>query len=311
MKPHYTLSTIIVDYRLTEKTVQYVKEELLCKCSVSNIVVIVNNGATVSSSQALSDALKAVIIKDITLPLDYSADIYVIHNPDNSGFAKGNNLGVDFVVKHFEVDYLLFSNNDIKFIDNNVVEKLIEKLSMNDRIGAIGPKVIGLDGKCQSPYVYVPYWAEILWMSWGRFLPFFKFKDIDRDMAKEGFYYRLIGAFFMVPLGSYLECDKMDSHTFLYMEEAILAERMLKTGKLNFYYPQVSVLHEHGLTTSKYSRVVNNALLDSALYYFRTYRNIHLFNIVLGRIIVVLYIVFRRMKNLFRKIYNATFLSLC
>lgn len=300
MNKYSILATIIVNYKLEERTIKYVKEELLHKCSLPNIIVIVNNGATVSSTQILASTLGAVVVEDISKPLFNLKNIYVIHNIENSGFARGNNLGVDFLVGHFEVEYLLFSNNDISFIDNEVIEKLLSKLASDNKIGVIGPRVIGLDGKCQSPYIYTSFFDEILWMSWGRFLPFWKPEELNRDLAKEGVYYRLIGAFFIVPLKYYLACGKMDPHTFLYGEEVILAERMQKIGKSNYYFPQVSVLHEHGLTTSMLSED-NKFLLDSILYYFKTYKNESSFNLFIGKITVNTYYkirsLARRMKR--------------
>ena len=288
MNTSLILATIIVNYKSEHRTITYVKEELLLKCTVPQIIVIVNNGATEESSNILCNSLNAVLINDIKASI-FESKIYVIHNNENTGFAKGNNLGVDFISEHFNVKYLLFSNNDIRFIDSNVVEVLIEKLESLPDVGVIGPKVVGLDGNDQNPYVFKSFWNEILWMSWGRFIPFWHLKKFDRTKAQEGYYYRLMGSFFIVPYVSYIRCGKMDPNTFLYAEEVILAERMLKIGMKNYYLPEVSVLHEHGQTTTKYLRKGNNILLDSILYYFKEYKNISVINLFIGKILVQTY----------------------
>lgn len=286
----YVLASIIVNFKSEERTVSYINEELYLKCTIPQIIVIVNNGATEESTKKLQNSLNANIIHNITEPIKiHKKKIYIIHNPENSGFAKGNNLGVDFISQHFEVEYLLFTNNDIRFIDSNVIEILIEKLKCHPDVGIIGPKVIGLDGQDQNPYLYTPFWHEILWMSWERFLPLKKKKLFDRAHAKEGYYYRLMGSFFIIPYTSFIECGKMDPHTFLYAEEVILAERMLNIGKKNYYVPSVQILHEHGQTTSKYLKKGNEVLLNSILYYFQKYKKVNKFNIMLGRIIVRIY----------------------
>lgn len=290
---HYILATIIINYKSEERTINYIKKELQPKCSIPQLIIIVNNEATASSSNRLTKSLNAPIVKDITATINESS-IYIIHNTENSGFARGNNLGVDFISKHFEVDYLLFSNNDIRFIDSNVIEVLIEKLKSLPDVGVIGPKVIGLDGKDQNPYLYSPFWNEILWMSWGRFLPHWNFKEFNRTKASEGYYYRLMGSFFIIPLYDYLQCGGMDPHTFLYAEEIILAERMLNIGKKNYYVPSVKILHEHGQTTSKYLNKGNEILLESILYYFKTYKHISNIKIILGKRLVQLYCFLQR-----------------
>ena len=300
MNRDYLLATVIVNYKSEERTIKYVKEELFAKCTIPQIIVIVNNGATEESSNLLCSSLDAVLIKDIKASICESK-IYVIHNTENSGFAKGNNLGVDFIYQHFNVEYLLFSNNDIRFLDSNVIEVLIEKLKSLPGVGIIGPKVVGLDGNDQNPYVYTSFWNEILWMSWGRFIPFWHLKKFDRAKAQEGYYYRLMGSFFIVPCVSYIKCGKMDPNTFLYAEEVILTERMLKIGKKNYYLPEVSVIHEHGQTISKYLKKGNRILLDSILYYFKEYQNINAFKLFIGKILVQTFwtvqVIFRKMKK--------------
>lgn len=288
MKKKSLLATIIVNYKSEKRTIVYIKEELRIKCAIQNVIVVVNNGATEESSNQLCDSLEACIVRDIKEPISDS-NIFIIHNLENLGFAKGNNLGVDFISEHFEVEYLLFSNNDIRFIDSNVIEVLIDKLKTLPDVGIIGPKIIGLDGKDQNPYIYTSFWNEILWMSWGRFLPFWNFKAFNRTNAEEGYYYRLMGSFFVTPYNCFVQCGKMDPNTFLYAEEVILAERMLGINKKNYYIPSVKLLHEHGQTTSKYLKKGNVVLLNSILYYFKRYRKVNSFSIILGRVIIKAY----------------------
>lgn len=297
----FSLATIIVNYKSEERTIIYINEELLAKCTIPQIIVIVNNEATEESSNLLCSSLNACLIKDIRASICESK-IYVIHNTENSGFAKGNNLGVDFISEHFKVKNLLFSNNDIRFLDSNVVETLIDKLNTLPDVGIIGPKVIGLDGKNQNPYVYTPFWNEILNRSWGRFIPGWKVIDLDREKAKDGYYYRLMGSFFIIPIKDYLDCGMMDSNTFLYSEEEILAERMININKRCYYLSSVKILHEHGFTTSKYLNHSDLIGLKSKLYYFKKYKKISYLSLFIGYNIVKLYL-------FFRSIFRAKFIS--
>lgn len=295
---HYTLATIIVNYKSEERTIKYVQEELCSKNSIPQIIIIVNNGATALSSNNLSQSLNATIVNDITTTIN-EASIYIIHNEENSGFAKGNNLGVDFIIRHFNVDYLLFSNNDIHFIDSNVIEVLIEKLKSLPDVGIIGPRVIGLDGKNQNPYIYTPFWNEILNRSWGRFIPGWKLIDIDRENATEGYYYRLMGSFFICPIDDFIKCGMMDNNTFLYSEEEILAERMIKIKKKCYYLPTIKILHEHGFTTSKFLIKSDLIGLKSKLYYFNKYKGVSYLKLYIGYNVVKLYLF---AKNIIRKL---------
>lgn len=290
MKKTFLLATIIVNYKSEERTIKYIKEELLIKCTIPQIIIIVNNGATEESSELLCASLNACVIRDINTSICESK-IYVIHNTRNSGFAKGNNLGVDFISEHFNVKYLLFSNNDIRFIDSNVVEVLIEKLESLPDVGVIGPKVVGLDGNCQSPNEYVSFWTEMVGQYWERFIPFYKIEHFNQNKAQEGYYYRVMGSFFMVRYSDFIECGMFDPKTFLYGEEVILSERMNLIERKNYYTPIVSVVHEHGSTTSKHINQISGNLMifNSLSYYYHKYMGVNLFYIKIAQLLIWIY----------------------
>ena len=63
-----------------------------------------------------------------------------------------------------------------------------------------------------------------------------------------------MGSFLLVKAFDFYNCGMFDSHTFLYAEEPILAERMAAIGKRVYYYPDSEVIHEHGVTTSKFAK---------------------------------------------------------
>ena len=290
-KKKYELGIVIVSYHSDELTIKMIREQL-SKVPEDYLLVVVNNGATMDSSRTIAEAIGGTLITDTEAAEDYSSTRFIIHNIENSGFAKGNNMGVNFLVDHFEVGYLLFSNNDIELVDKDVTTRLIAKIKSNNEIGIIGPKVIGLDGNCQSPENYVPFWDEILWMTWGRFLHIKSRKTFDRNSAPEGFYYRVMGSFFLTSCADYLKCGEMDENTFLYGEEVILSERMKRIGKKAYYLPSVSVIHAHGQTTSKYINLIRGSKITykSITYYFKTYRGVSPFSIFLSKLLFFPYI---------------------
>lgn len=302
MKKHYKLATIVVNYKSDERTVTYIKEELLKKCSVPQIIVVVNNGAADSSSQMLGLSLNAVIVKDIIL-YDMDSQIYVIHSVENLGFAGGNNLGVDFVKRHFEVDFLLFSNNDIHLCSVGVIEKLIQKMETLADVGIIGPKVVGMDGHCQSPNDYVPFWKELVGVPWERFIPFLHLKHLNQNQAKEGYYFRVMGSFFLMKFDDFMHCGMMDSCTFLFYEEAILSERLRLINKRVYYYPAVAVLHDHGFSINRSPHVMKQRdyMFESALYFYKTYKHVSKISIIVVKCLHYIYRNLQYAKRCIRK----------
>lgn len=291
----YRLATVIVSYKSEERTSGYVNNEL-SKCSLPQLIVIVNNAATEESTEKISRLCRAEIVNDINSELHGDCNAFVIHNTENSGYARGNNLGVTFITKHFDVDYLLFSNDDIKFIDDNVIERLIDASKAHKDAGIIGPKVVGLDGGYQNPNSYLPFWFEIVGRYYERYLPFLKHRKIDDSKAKAGYYYRMMGSFFIVPTKDFIACGMMDPHTFLFFEEAILSERMLRIGKKAWYEPSVGVLHDHGGTINK-SRIPSDTNFRSGIYFYKTYKGISSFSVFIAKCLCYPIMFLRKLKN--------------
>lgn len=154
------LAIIIVNYKNEEQTISYIHKEL-SKVSVPNLIIVVNNEATSASNANLVRELQAELITDIS-KYSRSKKIYVVSHPENLGYAKGNNLGVNFVIKHFDIEYFLFSNNDIRFIEDETVERLIAIFKeLPSSVAAIGPAILGLNGEKQSPIIYLSFFYKM------------------------------------------------------------------------------------------------------------------------------------------------------
>ncbi|HCV80294.1 MAG: hypothetical protein CMP12_19090 [Zunongwangia sp.] len=288
------LSIIIVNYKNEQQTIAYVKSEL-SKVTLEHIVVVVNNSATEISNEILAKELNAKIVCKNELK-NTDEKIFIIPHLDNLGFAKGNNLGAEFSLRYFDVDFFIFSNNDIRFLDDNVVEKMIMKIKKLPHVGILGPKVVGLDGKKQSPEPYYSFVHRYFLRYWV--YPFFPNK-IKRKLLKieytqlavEGEYYKVMGSFFLVRALDFVKVGMMDSNTFLYAEEAILTERMKAINKSVYYLPTVAVLHEHGATISKNasSKAMKKFQFESESYYYHKYRGVPKWLISVGEKSLSLY----------------------
>lgn len=285
----YPLAVIIVAYKSEAMTINFVKEQTT-KISTPHKVIIVNNGATSESNNKYAYGLNVVVVDNESCEVkkEQDASVYIINNPNNSGFAIGNNMGAEFAKRNFNSKYFLFSNNDIRFADNDVVEKLIAKLELHPEVGIIGPMVRGLNGDYQSPEPYVSFADKYIWVYLST--PFLsKKRKMERfhldyaDKAKEGYHYRLMGSFFIVPSEAYFDCGMMDEHTFLFAEEMILSERMASVGKKVYYDPEVTVFHAHGTTIKKAmpSKRMQNIQFESNAYYYHRYRHVSCFEVFL------------------------------
>ena len=293
------LSIIIINYKMESLTISFVKKEL-SKIQIPHKTIVVNNAATIESNETLCGELGADLISDLNTHINQEHTLFVLSSGENLGFAKGNNMGVEFCRRHFNPDYILFANNDIIFKDTDVVEQMIQKLSSLPKAGLIGPKVVGLDGVAQSPYPYISFFDKMIALYWSTLFLSKKQKNkrfqLDYPQtAKEGFHYYVMGSFFIVKAQEFYRCGMFDPHTFLYAEELILSERMKRIGLNAYYYPKVCVIHEHGKTTSKFPQnQTQDIQFESDMYYFKEYRHTNWFLLLLGEVTHFLRKSFRR-----------------
>lgn len=262
------IGIIIINYNNYKETVTYIKEEL-SKIKMNKKIVVVDNSHSSNEFDNLTTYCKGI------------KDLYLLEAKDNLGYAKGNNLGVKFLLKRYELDFLLFSNTDIQIYDDDVLEYLIEKMDENTNVASCNPKIVSPDGKvAQSPFKYLPFHKVFVLKK--LLYPFLK-KKIENGLwsdlinnASEGLYYRLSGAFLLVKKQDFLNAGMFDEKTFLFAEESILAERFKRIGKFSAYYPDKKIIHEIHGTIGKFneSDQISKLMLESNFYYQKNYKNI-------------------------------------
>jgi hypothetical protein len=103
----------------------------------------------------------------------------------------------------------------------------------------------------------------------------FRFWRRLRKEKKPGPCYAVVGAFILLKAGSFVRAGLFDEQTFLGAEEYILAERFRKIGLRFYYYPLVTVIHNHqdgAIVRSGGEGQHFPSGLASMLHYFREYQ---------------------------------------
>jgi len=256
-----SLGIVIVNYREYDRTERFIREEI-SRIRRPYRLVVVDNGGEPERAEALRQRTGCEVLVR-----------------ENDGFAAGCNAGAAALCADADIDLLLFTNNDLHLQTDDVVDRLIDKLEERPDIGIIGPEIVGTDGKRQSPEPYLGLWKRYVWMYLST--PFLTKAAKRRifcldaaDEAKEGECYRVMGSFFLCPRKAWQQAGGMDPHTFLYAEEPILSERMLRIGLKTYFLPSVTVVHEHGSTIRKHidSKKASWLQFRSNAFYYRAYK---------------------------------------
>ena len=144
------LGIVIVIYKSIEQVATFVSQELV-KIQADYRAVVVDVGCDDVDDVRLPRALG---MTDGTLETER---VFLLRETENLGYARGNNRGVEFLLRRFpEIDSFLITNDDIQFISSNVVDKLIEKISSFSDVAVIGPRIVNLQDEEQLPEMTPP-----------------------------------------------------------------------------------------------------------------------------------------------------------
>lgn len=221
---------------------------------------------------------KDIIIVDNASPneskeqLQKAADekgFILLTSEKNAGYASGNNIGLRYVYeRHY--DYAWILNNDIIIQDKDIINKLVSVLQKDIKVAVVNPEIYAPDGYLYNRDAKRPNFIDFT-------VGMFRYRKIGREINDLGGYayvYRPQGCCMMVDLKKMAKVDYMDEHTFLYVEEPILAERLLKKNYRCACCLETSIIHNHSVTVKKSFdkkkiRKMNN---ESFSYYLKEYR---------------------------------------
>ncbi len=290
------ITLIVVDYKTPISTVEYIKKLKTAdtKCAVKNILVVDNSNTDCWNEFCLS---KGITTKDVSgieekyckrifsLSID-GLLIYCAVSDDNLGYAKGNNLGARLAEKLWGDKRLLLSNNDLEFPENIDFEKFENVLNEHCDVAVVGPMVKSPKGVQQSPHEKASIFKSLIFR-YPALLLGGKAVRLVSDIVKTdepGRCYWVTGCFMYVDALKFNECGMFDEETFLYGEEKILAEKLLKKNYKMYFLADEIVVHNHGQSVKKSMSLIKEYEygIKSQLYYFKEYRGTCKINLALA-----------------------------
>lgn len=276
MNKNKEILIIILNYKTYEMTLDLIKQLNSLNTNIFDIYVIDNCSPNES----------ATVLKEKSKEYNY----IFYKNNINSGYASGNNIGIRYAIEN-NYKYSLILNNDLNIIDNEFIEKLISKANQDESIACIGPKIIDLDGNITPPYIERPTFYGLTLGMLGEKNRRKKMIDCERQV------YRIFGCCMLVRNSSMKLVNCMDEKTFLYCEEEILAEKLLKYNLFSYYYPNAKIIHMESSTVKKEKgkRTLKRMrpLLDSMEIYLGQYRGFNKLQIWMCKIIRIMIILLR------------------
>lgn len=276
------LGIVVVTYKSYDDTVAFVKQ-VLPKIGIPYRAVIVDLGNDDDTAADLAAVCGATLVtEDAPSSRLIPSALYLLHVKENLGYARGNNRGAEFLFEICpDLKWLLFSNNDVELVNPDAIDVLVRRLEKIPDAAAVGPRIMRLDGseECQvlKP---LPLVRAIAYNTFFPILNRFGNREqgciLPAGSTYDGACYWLRGCFFVVKADDFRQVGMFDPATFLYWEEAILAERFRRIGRCEYFVPEVSITHYAGKTTEKFLTASSFARYDqqSLRHYYRHYRGI-------------------------------------
>lgn len=311
-------SVIIVDFDSIKITMKYIAQCLERIQERKKLhFVVVDNMPRSRSCYILEKDIKLELQKKKykgmnVLCLDYcGAEVRVIQTQRNLGYARGNNVGIEFSGDEWADPYIVLSNNDIEFPDKISLDILRTVLEQNDRTAVVGPHIEGINGKCQGPYEMKMAWNELIvgpirMLRWMVFGPKTTKKEKASAFYPSGEYYWVSGCFLVCVREKMRQVNNFDENTFLYGEEMILSERLKRAGFTMYYCNDVKIVHRGSETVARHFRDLEaeEILFESLFYYYKRYRNTNIFILLLSRVnfamVKVLFWFGKRVNHIFK-----------
>lgn len=177
--------------------------------------------------------------------------IKLIENKENSGFPKGNNIGV----AQAKGEYLCILNPDT-IVAEDTFTKIMKTENWQLNTGIVGCKLIDGSG------AFLPESKRGVPTPWVAFTKIFGLYKLFPKSNWFNQYYAqnlsknesgkvsiLVGAFMVLKRDLYLQVGGFDENCFMYSDDIDLSYMILKVGKSNYYFHETSVIHYKGEST--------------------------------------------------------------
>lgn len=236
--------------------------------------------ACLSSLRAVPDDLDFEVIVVDNASSDPSADMvarefpecHLIRNRANLGYAEGNNVGI----RAARGRHVFLLNSDTE-VAADAPGLLVDFLERNPGYGAVGARLMNLDGTTQRACMRFPTLLVALGFdNWfGDRFPLravidrYFYRDFDHESSRD--VDQPPAAALVIPRRVLDEVGLLDPDLFLFFNDVELCERITRAGFFIHYLAGARVKHHGGASTRRYGDFALEWHKNRARYYQRRF----------------------------------------
>ncbi|RYD59315.1 MAG: glycosyltransferase family 2 protein [Sphingobacteriales bacterium] len=226
------VSVVIVNYNTFALTCACIDSIIRYTKGVAYEIIVVDNASTKD---------------DASMFLQKFPDVKLVRNPENSGFAKGNNLGISRATG----DMILLLNSDA-YLKEDSISITANYIKNNPKAGFVSARLVYEDGKYQSnARKFRSIRNELLDLA-RPVLMLMSYRKRARLMLNQ--YFKgdfnttcdwLSGAFLMFPrdILDKLPGQKLDERFFMYGEDHLWGYQVQAAGYGNYFLADTTAVH--------------------------------------------------------------------
>jgi len=195
-------------------------------------VIVVDNGST--------DGSVAFIYQEFP-------SVHVIECKENNGFARGNNIGIEYALGQ-NSDFVFILNNDT-VLAADCIENLVERALADSRIGAVSPRILFFE---PSDRIWSAGGSYNLWRGVARHYGLRGQSD-DPQWNQPREITFATGCAALLRAQALRQVGLFDESLFIYNEDSELSLRLCNAGWKIFYEPRAVLWHLEKYTMSRLS----------------------------------------------------------
>ena len=272
------VASILLNYN-SEEDLFISVSQLLNQNDINQKIIIVDNSSkeeTVKKIQnwqneKFPDAVCGTYNNVISNIKNHTTNIYIVYNDINNGYSAGNNIGIRIADK-LNADVVLIANPDMRFENLLYIKTLSDTLFSDEKAHIVASKIVGLDGKDQSPIKETTFWEEFTWPRFllRRFVKISSYilpykKDVISKVPK------VMGCCLMLRMDFLRKINFLDENTFLYCEEPILSAQVKQYDGYILFNPNIEAIHAHKASEKGNSSKRMLLFIKSRRYYLYKY----------------------------------------
>ncbi len=260
------LSVIILNYNVRYFLEQCVSSVQKAIQNIDAEIIVIDNNSSDDSCEMMKTLFP---------------NVKLIENKENSGFPKGNNIGVAAA----KGKYLCILNPDT-VVAEDTFTKSVAFAEKQQNLGIVGVKLI--DGRGQflpeskrgipTPFVAFTKVAGLYIVAPKLFGKYYASHLTQDQTGKVDI---LVGAFMLLNRETYLEVGGFDENCFMYSDDIDLSYMILKTGKSNYYFHETTVIHYKGESTIRDGLYMKRFQEAMNFFYAKHFRTSKVFDIVM------------------------------